>query len=202
VKRAIALVIAMFGLSEVPIAHAEQSQRFTVIDRTMLCTTGFAGGAPDRIRTVTASVSAQRGSGTAQFDPSVFLNTGATTALVRVYTQEAPGVTPDVRIHRRSCTQLKTRLRLLGVERSAPPVDFSAGCRIFEAPARILVRLRVVLEAPALWTVYRRQYLRARGKAVEAFLIVRTHPGRKPVAFASFARDGSARFFRAPRCTE
>jgi hypothetical protein len=111
-------------------------------------------------------------------------------------------VAPYVLVHRRRCTQLKERLPLLNEERSAPPVDFSAGCRVLDAPSHIVVRLRAVLDAPAFWSVYRRDYLRARGKALEAFMVVRTHRGRKPIAFASFARDGSARFFRAPPCTE
>jgi hypothetical protein len=187
----------LFGVSVLSTAQARQSQRFTIIDRAMVCTTGFAGGVPDRIRTVTISVGARQGSGPAQFDPSISLNTGATTLLVWAYPQDAL-----VEVHRRSCRQIKTQVRLLRQERSAPAVDFRAACRAMDAPPRVLVRLRAVLESPALWTVYRREFLRARAKALEAFLTVRTYPGRMPIAFASFARDGSARFFRAPRCTE
>jgi hypothetical protein len=188
VKRAIALVIAVVGLSELPLAQSAQSQRFTVIDRTMVCTTGFAGGVPDKIRTINASVSAKRGSEPAQFDPSIFLNTGASAALVKVYRQEGSGVAPYVLVHRRRCTQLKTRLPLAGEERSAPAITFGTGCQVLEAPPRIFVRLRAVLETPAFWSVYRRDYLRARAKALEAFMIVRAHPDRTPIAFASFPR--------------
>lgn len=204
-KRAIALVIALFGVSDLPMARAEEAQRSAVIDRTMVCTTGFAGGVPDRIRTITASVGARHGSEPAQFDPSVSLNTGAGSggsALVIVYTQEAPRVSPYLFINRRRCSQLTTRVPLLSEERSVQAVDFSAGCRMLDAPPRIVVRMRAVLDAPGSWSVYRRHYLRMRAKALEAFITVRTHPGRKPIAFGSFARDGSARFYRGPRCTE
>jgi hypothetical protein len=205
VKRAIALVIAGFVVSDLPIAQADQRQRFTVIDRTMVCKTGFAGGVPDRIRTVTASVSARHGSEPAQFERNLSVNTGAGSGgsvLAIVYPQDAPRAAPYILVHRRRCTQLKKRLPLLSEERSAPAVDFHAGCRLLDAPARVVVRVRAELEAPASWSVYKRDYLRVQGTAVEALLAVRTHPARKPIAYASFARDGTARFFRSARCTE
>jgi hypothetical protein len=205
VKRAIALVIAVFGVSNLPIAHAEQTERSAVIDRTMVCTTGFAGGVPDRIRVFSISVGERHGTEPAEFDPSVGLNTGAGSggsALIFVYTQDAPRVTPYVLIHGRRCTRMKGRLAVVAEERSATPVDFSEGCRVLDAPKRIVVRLRAVLERPTMLSMYRRDYFRASAKALEAFIAVRTYPGRQPIAFASFARDGSARFFAVPRCTE
>jgi len=97
---------------------------------------------------------------------------------------------------------IRTPVPLLPEERSAAPVEFRAGCKLLDAPARILVRLRVVMQSPTRWSVYEHEQLWARGTPLEATVIVRTYPARRPLAFASFARDGSARFFAVPRCTE
>ena len=176
-------------------------QAFTVIDRTMVCTTALSGGAPDTIRTVRVSVSSESGSGRQQFDPNFSVHTGH-VQLVSVYTQEGPSVFPNVTVHRHRCTRAKARLPLLREERSAQAIDFYSTCKVLDAPSRIVVRLRAVFERPTIWRVYRRDSLQARGKAVEALVAVRTHPARKPIASASFGRDGSARFFRPPRCTD
>jgi hypothetical protein len=111
-------------------------------------------------------------------------------------------VFPYLLLHRRRCTRVRTRLPLLQEERAASPVDFGAGCQLLDAPPRVVVRFRAIMERPTRWAAYKRDYLMARGNALEAFVAVRTHPTRRPIAFASFARDGSARLFRGPRCTE
>jgi hypothetical protein len=181
-------------------AAAQPVQTFTVIDRTMTCAMALSGGAPDQIRTLRLSIHAKRGSGPQQFDPGLHFGTGH-IGLVRVYTQQPPQSVPNVLVHRHRCTRLKARMPLLPEERSAGAIEFEGGCKVLDAPARTVVRFHAVLERPTRLSPYRRDFLIARGTAVEAFIAIRT-PARRPIAFASFDRDGSARLFRTPRCTE
>lgn len=202
-KRAIAVVIAVLGVSDLPIAESAQSQRFTIIDRTMLCTTAFEGGVPDRIRSLSVGVGRELGEGEGRFAASIHLTTGRSVALASVQADAASdGSRPFVLVNRRRCSPVKTRVPLVREERSAAPVEFRGGCKLLDAPGRIVVRLRASMQSPARWSAYKQEYLLARGNPLEASLVVRTYPARKPIAFASFARDGSARFFRSARCTE
>jgi hypothetical protein len=196
------------GFSGVSTVQAEQTRHFTVIDRTMVCMTAFGGGVPDRVRTVRVGVTAAHGVEPARYFAAFNLGTGefgSFAGLVSVESGETSGRQPAVLINPRRCTRVKTRLPLESHPRTAQPVESNAGCKLLDAPARIVVRLRAVMQAPTRWSPYRDRsgsYLRARGVALQAHLAVGTHPGRKPIAFASFARDGSARFFSVPRCTE
>jgi hypothetical protein len=207
VKRAIALITAVFGVFGLS-AQAGQTQRFTLIDRTMVCTTAFGGGVPDRVRTLRVGVTADHGVEPQRYYAAFNLGTGEFSSfagLVSVESGATSGRQPAVLFNPRRCTRVTTRLRLPLEAQSAQPVEFNAGCKLLDAPTRIVIRLRTVMESPTRWTPYRDRsgsYMRARGKALEAHLAVSTYRGRKPIAFASFARDGSARFFRAPRCTE
>jgi hypothetical protein len=197
-SRLLAAGFAVLAIATAASAHSVQT--FTLIDRTMVCTTALSGGAPDQIRTLRVSVSSKSGSGPQQFDPGLSVHTGH-FSLVAVRTQEAPRVFANVTVHRHRCTRVDARLPLLREERSAQPADFYSTCKVLDAPRQIIVRLRAVFERPTFWRVYRRDSLQARGKAVEASVTVRTHPARKPLAFVSFDRNGSARFFNARRCT-
>jgi hypothetical protein len=180
-------------------------QTFTVIDRTMLCKTGFEGGYPDRVRTLEVSVAAKRGEGAALFPAEfeVFTGVGASFAqLVSVKTTETPGPPAAVLVNRRSCTRVKTRLPLLQQERAAP-AEFHSSCKLLNAPARVILRLRAVMPSPTRWTVVEiGLYMRARGAPLQASLSIRAHPTKKPLAFASLDREGAARFFRVARCSE
>jgi hypothetical protein len=203
VGRSIVLVIAVLGACGLAAAHVGQSQSFTVVDRTMVCTIAYEGGVPDRIRSLSVSISRELGQGEGQFPASIDLGTGRSAALASVRASAAsPGTQPTLLVSRRRCKLVKTRVRLIDAERSAPPLDSRTGCKLLDAPRRILVRLRASLQAPARWSVYRRDYLLARGHPLEASLVVRTYPGQKPIAFASFDRSGTARFFAVPRCAE
>jgi hypothetical protein len=204
VRAAIALVIAVFGVFELPVTEAASRQRSAIIDRTMVCRTALAGGAPDRVRTLKVSVSELYGSEPSQFDPSIQLNTGGSdngAALVSVRSQVAPRVHPYLLFNTRLCSA-RARLRLGGETRMASPIDFNTGCTVLDASRQVVVRVRATMDRPTRLSAYRREYLRAPGKALEAFMVVRTHPGRKLVAFASFGRDGAGSFFRSASCTE
>jgi hypothetical protein len=193
----------VFGVSGLSTAQADQTQRFTVIDRTMVCASAFEGGVPDRLRSLSVGVGRELGEGQGQFAASIHLNTGRSSALASVHADAASeGSRPYVLVNRRSCKVIRLGLPGVREERSAPSVEFRAGCKLLDAPARIVVRLRVTMQSPARWSVYQQEYLWARGTPLEATLVVRTYPARKPLAFASFARDGSARFFAVPRCSK
>jgi hypothetical protein len=202
-----ALVIPMVGVIAATETTA-QVQRFTVVDRTMVCMTAFGGGVPDRVRTVRIGVTAAHGVEPQRYFAAFDLGTGefgSFAGLVSVESGETAGRQPAVLINPLRCTRVATRLPLPRQVRLAQTVDFRAGCKLLDAPARIAVRLRAVMQSPTGWTAYRDRsgsYLRARGRALEAQLAVSTHPGRAPIAFASFDRSGAARFFAVPRCTE
>ena len=179
-------------------------QSFTVIDRTMVCSTAFEGGFPDRLRSLWIGAGRQLGQGRlGESGASISLGTGRTGSLVYVAADDASsGPGPWLQIARRRCRTVKTSLRPAHEERTAATIEFSARCKLLDAPPRVLVRLRASMESPTRWSVYKREYLAARGNPLEASMTVRTYPARKPLLFASFARDGSARFYRVPRCTE
>jgi hypothetical protein len=187
-------------------ASAQRVQTFTVIDRTMVCTTAFSGGAPDRVRTVRISGETVRGEGEAQFPAAVHASTGDTDSfagLVSVETGELSGRQPAVLFNHRRCVRVKTRLPVTRQQRAARPVDFTAGCEVFDAPPKVVIRLRAVMQVPTRWRRYRdvggAPYTRAAGRALEALVAVSTHPAQRPLGFASLDREGSARFFRTPR---
>ena len=206
----VALLAASLAVAaEQIVRDADQTQALTafrIIDRTMLCKTGFEGGYPDRVRTLRVSVAAKRGQGAALFPAEfeVFTGVGASFAqLISVQATETAGQPADVLVHRRSCTRVKTRLPLLPQERAAPAEDLNSSCKLVGAPAKVIVRLRAVMPSPTRWTAIESgTYMRARGAAIQASLSIRAHPTKKPLAFASLNRDGAARFFRVSRCTE
>jgi hypothetical protein len=199
-SRLLAAGIAVLALATA--AAAQPVQTFTVIDRTMVCTTAFEGGVPDRLRSLSIGAGRELGQGSGESGAWIALGTGKTGSLVYVAADDASsGPGPWLQITRRRCTTVKTPLRPAHEERTAATIEFSARCKLLDAPPRVLVRLRASMQSRTRWSVYKREYLVARGNPLEASVTVRSYPARKPLLFASFARDGSARFFRTPRCT-
>jgi hypothetical protein len=205
VRTAFVLVLsaqAVLGLSVYGNAQAgaaSPSQTFTLIDRTMVCLTAFEGGVPDRVRTLSVGVTPKN----AQFEAFFNLSSGGgpLAPLVSVETGETAGRPPAVLVNRRRCTRVKKRLEIGRQGRSAPATQLGDSCELLDAPQRTVVRLRALMESPTRWTVSSdRRFLRARGKALEALLVVRAHPRGTPLVFTSIDRAGSARFSAAPRC--
>jgi hypothetical protein len=197
-------VVALSLASGPEDASARSSQSFTVINRTMVCATAFEGGAPDRIRSLSVSTGRELGEGRGQFAASISLGTGrgASASLVSIQADSASTSRPWVLVNRRRCKTIKASVPPAREERTAAAVEFSAGCKLLDAPPRVLVRLRASMQSPTRWSLYREQYLWARGTPLDASVIVRTYPARKPIAFASFDRSGAARFFAVPSCRE
>lgn len=199
-RRLLAAGIAALGIATAAAAHPVQT--FTVIDRTMVCATAFEGGVPDRFRSLWVSVGRELGEGRGQFAASLSLGTGRSGSLVSIQAESESTSRPWLHVSRRRCKPVKTSIRTAPEERTAATVQFRAGCKLLDAPPRVLVRLRASMQSPTRWSVYKGEYLAARGTPLDASLTVRTYPTRKPVAFASFDRSGAARFFAVPRCTE
>lgn len=187
--------------------RTEAVAAFRTIDRTLVCATALSGGVPDRVRNITITAQTVRGEGEAHVPALIYLNTGefgTLAPLVSVETGESSGRQPAVLFNHRRCKGIKPRLPVVREQRSARPVDFSAGCELLDAPAKVVVRLRAVMESPTRWRITRdstgASYTRALGKALVAFVAVKSHPGRKRLVFASLDRAGTARFLGVSRC--
>jgi hypothetical protein len=188
--------------------RAGPGQTFTVIDRTVVCDTAFEGGVPDRLRSLWVGAGSESGRGPAELTSSITVGTGSSSSLSSslVYVQadsaSPSGPGPWLQVNRRRCKTIKTSVRPAREERTAAAIDFRADCKLLDAPPRILIRLRASMQSPTRWSVYKREFLVARSKPLDASVTVRTYPSRKPLAFASFDRSGAARFFAVPRCRE
>jgi hypothetical protein len=201
VKRSL-LAAGIAVLAVATAASAKPAQTFTVINRTMVCATAFEGGVPDRLRSLWISVGRELGQGQGQFGASLAVSTGRDGSLVSIHADAASNTRPWLLVNRRRCKPIKSSFRAVREERTAATVEFNAECKLLDAPPRVLVRLRASMHSPTRWSRYKQEFLWARGNPLDASVSVRTYPGQRPIAFASYSRDGSARFYGAPRCTE
>jgi hypothetical protein len=181
---------------------AQPIQTFTVIDRTMVCATSFEGGFPDRLRSLWINAVTQTGQGDGESSAAVSVGTGRSRSLVYVANKSAGSTAGPWLQVARGCRTIKRSLRPAHEERTAATVEFRAGCKLLDAPPHVLVRLRASMQSRTRWSVYKREFLVARGNPLDASVTVRSYPALRPLAFASFGHDGSSRFFRTSRCTE
>jgi hypothetical protein len=179
-----------------------------VVDRTFRCVLGGGLGQLDVTTSPRGSLGAggrsddvspgyiSLGSGAARgvFDDLVFAR--ARTETRRSATPFPPGVYADVR----RCSRARASIPLSSKGLPGPPVRFNtdADC---EVRGRVLVRLRAVLEAPALWGRGERPYFGARRNVVEATIAIRTERMRRPIALLALDRSGGTRLWVSSTCT-
>lgn len=194
----VALVLAVALAAAGAAAGAKLQSR--VVDRTFLCDVPGVG-VPDPARFVTAGAFPRRGG---RYSPSVLAFQGNGTPEgwnVDARTEAMLGVPPGVSLNRTGCTGTRTRVAL-------SPGRLSGGRTrlgeryVCDAPAKVLVRFRAVFRRP---TSFRPEgdVLIARGRLVEATLVVADRRGRS-IAFASAGgATGAASFFvDQGRCLE
>jgi hypothetical protein len=102
--------------------------------------------------------------------------------------------------HRGRCRPARVSVALTARGLPGPPVHWlkEASCPI---RGRILVRIRAVLESPALWQGADRSYSGTRRNVVEAALAVRSERMHRPIALISLNARGKTRFWAAPDCS-
>lgn len=66
---------------------------------------------------------------------------------------------------------------------------------------RILVRVRAVLQSPALWQGADRSYVGVRRNVVEAKIAVKSERTRKPISLIQLDRAGETRLWLSSDCT-
>jgi hypothetical protein len=104
-----------------------------------------------------------------------------------------------VYVHRGRCRPARVSLALTPRRLPRPPVQWlkEASCPI---RGRILVRVRAVLQSPALWQGADGSYIGARRNVVEAALGVRSERTRRPIALIRLDFRGKTKFWAAPDC--
>jgi hypothetical protein len=152
------------------------------------------GGRSDDVSPGYVSVGSGPASGA--FDDLVFARTRPEERGVAPGDPFPPGVYVDVR----RCGPARISLPLSAKGLPGPPVRFDtdADC---EVRGRVLVRLRAVLEAPALWGRAAPPYFGARRNVVEARIAIRSERNRRPIALLELDRGGKTRFWSSPGCT-
>lgn len=183
-----------------------------VVDRTFRCTVApLYGGV--RELDVTAKPKGSLGNGGRSDDVSPgYVSVGSGPAsgafddLVFARTRpEERGVAPadpfpaGVYVDVRRCAPARLSLPLSAKGLPGPPVRFDtdADCQL---RGRVLVRLRAVLEGPALWGRAGRPYFGARRNVVEATIATRSELTRRPIALLALDRDGETRLWVSSTC--
>lgn len=163
----------------------------TVIDRTVVCTTGSFNG----LRGIHAGGSSrQEGNGVpAEVDAS------SDVGFAEIAAGEISGRPEGVRYNVKRCrlTKIRVPLSARGLSGGAAPLGADARC---ETGKRVLLHLHAVMESRPVWTL-KGQIRTARGKPLQGAIAVRTYPGRKPLAFVTVdAPTAVAKVYSAASC--
>ncbi|HLG09579.1 MAG TPA: hypothetical protein VI409_13000 [Gaiellaceae bacterium] len=192
-----------------------------VIDRTVVCTMSFIGGAHE------IEVRAQKGfrSGGSSWDrpPLAALTTGSAGSAAKALDNMLGWVTagrpsptatvipvrfPDVTypiatwgtlaMSRTQCRPAATRFPLTAKGLTGGPAGALGETFDCGAPRRVLVRMRAVLESPASLREHR-QFLDTKTPIREGYVVVGTQTG-KPLVYAEVFASGKANLFVARGC--
>jgi hypothetical protein len=141
-------------------------------------------------------VSVGSGPGSRAFDDLVFARTRPEERGVAPGDPFPPGVYADLG----RCGPARISLPLSAKGLPGPPVRFdtNADCEI---RGRVLVRVRAVLETPALWGRAERPYFGVRRNVVEARIAIRSERTRRPIALLALDRAGETRLWVSSECT-
>lgn len=178
-------------------ANAAAATPGRTVDRTLLCSTVSVFG--DRFARVGASSAVP----SVSYPAGAFVGTGAagtTESLAGVEEGPSSGrTTGNVYFNRKRCRDVRATVPLTPIGLPGPPVIFSQLLRC--RSARVLVRMRAVLDRPVRWRVggQARELLLARGNLSSAALAVRTEAG-KPLAFVSI-RAGKLKQYTSGACS-
>lgn len=195
------------GLTASDVADAQPRTR--VVDRTIVCTTGYHGGA--RVLYLRAQAAFGQG-GTLDWLAGVYVSTaGNPDPRHRNYRPSLAGVNAGWRpppplksgglgLDNRLCTSSKETVplssrSLVGGAASATGDDY-----VCVVPRRVLVRVRAVFRTPvALKPNNRRTFLSAEGRIEEGQVAISTLSG-KPLIFGDVREGGRARLFTTGGC--
>lgn len=213
-RHALVVVVAASGvLALVTSGHASSSRSVSVVasrvaDRTYACSIRrSAEGYPDPF--VSRSIGVRLSLSNRNWPGSVGVSDNNPARPVPVLFEvllDAPpagGRSGGVRFSRRQCTWLRgVRVPLVRTGLAGPPTRLDRGFDC-AAPARVLIRVRVVLQRPASWVTVG-EFVAVSSKVREALVAVRTLPSRRPLAFASVTADEGELYVSrvSPRCVE
>ncbi len=168
------------------------------VDRTLLCSTVSVFG--DRFARVDGSAAKT----SVGFPARASVATGAAGTIESLAgAEEGPSsgrTTGNVYFSRKRCRDVRTTVPLTARGLPGPPVRFDQMLRCTSG-ARVLVRVRAILDRPVRWRVggQARDLLLASGNLSSAALAVRTEAG-KPLAFVSI-RAGKLKQYTSGACS-
>jgi hypothetical protein len=193
------LLALVFGLE----APARSTARFTLVDRTLVCT---ATVDPLGDRTIGVSASPHVDSINQPNSPArAWVVNGTTPSffVVAVEDRAAYGRAGGVWTHRSRCRRAATRIPLSAKGLPGPAVRWATGGTCRGVGRAVLVRIRARFESPTTWVTFRaggQSYLRAQGRLLEGSVAVRTERTRRPLAFMVMNDKGETRFYASPSC--
>ena len=191
----LALVAVVFG-APLHAGARPTSTTTIVIDRTWVCSTVSDGGRVLRVAmTSPKSLSDRKVPAAASITTG---SAGLTQLLAGVEAGPASGrPTGGVYYNKNLCRATAKSIPLTARGLPGPPVPFDQSLKC-NAGARVLVRVRAVLDRKAAWRASQ-DILTARGNSSTAAVAVRTETG-KPLAFFTFA-SGKTKLWTAGGCS-
>jgi hypothetical protein len=181
-----------------------------IIDRTFRCTPVVLGDGLREIDVVAAPLGATEyvsgpspspspgalGVSSGGFSPTSELVSARAAAWDRFRNQRVPEGTY---VSRGRCSHTREAVRLSPTGLPGPPVSWweRRSCLI---RGRVLVRVRAVLQASAMWQRIDQTYVGARRQVIEAAVAVRSERGR-PIAFAELGPAGKTRLWTSSACS-